>query len=436
MKFLTKSLLLSAIATTSLLAGDGKMTTTQKVADLQKQVTELRQELAANSKADQKTDNVLKNVKFELNPVLHTAYDANGANGDNLDFAEIPVKTVDANAQKSGTVRMHARATTFGFKAKVDAVEAYLQADLDGAATGSSYTPRMKHGYVRHTSMNGHQWTAGQTTTVFADVATSGEILENQGLDSTALRQAGLSYKHAFTKNTSLAVGAERPYTDITLSDGTMVKPNLRTGFSTTSAYTGANAPDVTAQIKHETSMGHVTLSGLARELRVRAVGRQAALVGNSGRKIGWGTGLTGLVYVNGKSTSLYGQAFGGKGVGRYFSDLTGQAAYVTKNAAGKTTIDTQKAYQFVVGMQHMWNEKYRSNVFFRYTCLKEAKGTPVGAGIPQINKKINVAGTNFIYTPVKGMDVGLEYLWARRETVAKKKGTANRVTAMVSYKF
>lgn len=435
MKFLTKSLLLSAIATTSLLAGDGKMSTSQKVADLQKQITELRQELASNAKADQKTDDMLKNVKFELNPILHTGYDANGANGDDLNFAAIPLKNIDANAQKSGTVRMHARGTTFGFKVKADNVEAYFQGDLDGSATRSSYAPRMKHGFVRHTNANGHQWTAGHTTTLFADSATSGEMLENQSLNSGNPRQAGLSYKHAFTKATSFAIGAERPFTDVTLSDGTTVTPNLTSGFSTTSGYTGANLPDATMQLKHEHSMGHVALSGLVRELRVRASGNEAALVGGSGRKMGWGTGLSTLLHVNGKTTCVYGQAFGGKGVGRYFSDLNGQSAYVDMNTAGRTRIDAQKAYQLVVGMQHHWNEKYRSNVFFRHTNVKDSKNAPAAIKA-LLNKKINAAGTNLIYTPVKGMDVGLEYLWARRETVANRKGTANRVTAMVSYKF
>jgi len=59
---------------------------------------------------------------------------------------------------------------------------------------------------------------------------------------------------------------------------------------------------------------------------------------------------------------------------------------------------------------------------------------TPVGT---QVTTGVDKFFSNIIFEPVKGLDLGLEYAYARRETLANAaQGHINRATAAAVYHF
>jgi hypothetical protein len=51
-------------------------------------------------------------------------------------------------------------------------------------------------------------------------------------------------------------------------------------------------------------------------------------------------------------------------------------------------------------------------------------------------NEKVQQAWINFIYTPVKPIDLGVEYVNGKRDTFAGKSYKDNRVGLMAKYSF
>ncbi|MFX9988226.1 DcaP family trimeric outer membrane transporter, partial [Acinetobacter baumannii] len=51
-------------------------------------------------------------------------------------------------------------------------------------------------------------------------------------------------------------------------------------------------------------------------------------------------------------------------------------------------------------------------------------------------NEKVQQAWINFIYTPVKPIDLGLEYVNGKRETFAGDSYKDNRIGLMAKYSF
>ena len=120
--------------------------------------------------------------------------------------------------------------------------------------------------------------------------------------------------------------------------------------------------------------------------------------------------------YVDGNSNYLYGS----------------NSAYVVNAANGK--IAQNEAFGVQVGGTYKFNEKLRSTL--AYGALFADDGTDYARINDAANEEVYQAWINFIYSPVKPLDLGVEYINGKRDTFAGESKKDNRVGLMAKYSF
>lgn len=381
-------------------------------------------------------------ITFIIRPRLDLTYDQGQSPGDLMAANLIPIKNVDPSALPARNSSMNARGTQLGFKtiantADGQEITSHLEMDFFGnqtANTVSNYDPRLRYAYFTHSG-----WTAGQANSLWRDAETEGNVIDYQG-SIGFLRQAQLRYAHKWNKGFLTALSLERPVTD------TMIRTNSTTmttetapvsGFSNrTGKYGRAEIPDVIASVKYEWSSGHVNLRGLYRNLKVNySAGPQTY----SPRKNAHGIGLAAKYNIYGKS-NIFGQINSGKGVGHYFVETAGQSAYLDVTKAGSESMHLIKSDQFVVGVQHFWNDLLQSNIVYTIT---KSKGPISMYFVPKadstttrFNKQLDHVHLNTIWSMTKELEVGMEYVYSKRKTFENYKGVSKRAALMLRYSF
>lgn len=390
-------------------------------------------------------------LNFIIRPRFDAIYDAGPSTGDLMTTNTIPLKRVDGTAAQSGNTTMHGRTSQFGFKtltrgADGKEITSHVEMDFFGGQTSntaSAYDPRLRHAYLTY---NG--WTAGQTTSLWRDADTEGNVIDSQG-SIGFLRQAQLRYTHNWTKSFSTALSVERPLSDTmirTTATAVSSETTAASGFSSRSGtYGRATTPDIIANAKYEGSWGAVGVRGLYRDIKVRYSNSDAGTQIYAPSKGAYGAGLNIKLNVYGKS-NIFGQVNGGKGVGRYFAEAAGQSAFVDVQTAGAEKMTLVKSRQFILGLQHYWSDAWQSNIVYSTTRSTAPAGTydvpqsvnststsPVAA---RFNKQLDHIHLNTIWSVTKELDVGAEYAYGARQTFGNYKGTANRVMLMARYTF
>src|SRR3990167_984507 len=120
--------------------------------------------------------------------------------------------------------------------------------------------------------------------------------------------------------------------------------------------------------------------------------------------------------YVDGNSNYLYGS----------------NSAYVVNTSNGK--IAQNEAFGVQVGGTYKFNEKLRSTL--AYGALFADDSTDYATLNSTANEEVYQAWINFIYSPVKPLDLGVEYINGKRDTFAGNSYKDNRVGLMAKYSF
>ena len=120
--------------------------------------------------------------------------------------------------------------------------------------------------------------------------------------------------------------------------------------------------------------------------------------------------------YVDGNSNYLYGS----------------NSAYEVNTSNDK--IAQNEAFGVQVGGTYKFNEKLRSTL--AYGALFADDGTDYARINDAANEEVYQAWINFIYSPVKPLDLGVEYINGKRDTFAGDSYKDNRVGLMAKYSF
>ena len=124
--------------------------------------------------------------------------------------------------------------------------------------------------------------------------------------------------------------------------------------------------------------------------------------------------------YVDGNSNYLYGS----------------NSAYVVNTSNGK--IAQNEAFGVQVGGTYKFNEKLRSTLAYGALFADDSTdyATSNPTANPTANEEVYQAWINFIYSPVKPLDLGVEYINGKRDTFAGNSYKDNRVGLMAKYSF
>lgn len=314
----------------------------------------------------------------------------------------------------------------------------------NGAANSSSlnYSFRLRHAFLDY---NG--WTAGFTTTTFHMTDALLPSVDLNGICAgNMFRQPLLRYTYGFNKSTAISLAIENPKVDYITYHS---KPTANTA---NYSYLGRDAsnnhgkptrPDIIAKIQHTfANKSMIGLSAIQRDLSIKYNNNNANSDGKKYTANGYGINLTGKVITFGDSF-LTGGYIQGRGLGQYIIEMAGRSAIfsdISDDAKANRRYRTLPMYQAWVGYSHAWNKQFQTNVGASYSQLRtrlNATRSPVNYWIdPGLDKTFRRLLVNTIYKPENNFEVGLEYMFIKRQSTLNYKAIGNRMQLGLSYKF
>jgi hypothetical protein len=184
--------------------------------------------------------------------------------------------------------------------------------------------------------------------------------------------------------------------------------------------------PDAAARLAWSGKAGEASLAGLVRQVRVESAGVSASTTG-------WGVSAGGKLWLNAsKSSDIRVLATYGHNASRYIGlNFAPDAVYdpIANDLASVNVIAALAAARIAIAPQ------VRLNLIGSYQDVDYAGSLPV-ASIATYNKQAWSAAANVFYSPVKNIDLGIEYRHGKRKLVNGSDGTLDRLEFAAKYSF
>lgn len=296
-------------------------------------------------------------------------------------------------------------------------ITSYLELDFFGSTDTYSYTPRLRHAY----GSIGHLL-AGQTWTTFLNVAAIADTLDIGGPVGSVLylRQPLVRWTQPFSlagANLEFQAAAESPRSRVAATPALQETPDTY-GF----IYPDEDRyPDLVARLNYNPDWGTLSLSGMGRHIR--------STQPNSERiQEAWGgaVSLAGRINVYGldniRFMANYGDAYG-----RYAQ--TGSFEDASLDSLGRLRL--VDSYGAMLAYQHWWSNAWRSSLVYGF----EQADQPVFVDGGLTRQAQSLHG-NLLWSPVRQVTIGLEYIYATRELVNGHTGALNRVQFSTRFDF
>lgn len=301
-------------------------------------------------------------------------------------------------------LRATAKTTRFGldFTAPVggdNKVGGKIEVDF-ADASGSNDGLRLRHGYLTF-----NNWLFGQTTSNFLSSHAPEMIDFNTNLGGGTTRIPQVRYNYKLAPDTQLFVSAEEGDSKGTVAaDPTYRLPNLTAkvtqGFAAGKGTASARA--LVENYKSKAADDTETAWGVAAGASY-AVTDQLKLNGD-------------VSYTEGNSNYLYGS----------------NSAYSVVDG----NIEQNKFTAVQVGATYKFNEKLRSTLAYGALFADDGSAYAKDALNSNANEEAQQAWINFIYAPVKPVELGLEYVNGKRKNFAGESYNDDRVGLMAKYSF
>jgi hypothetical protein len=168
--------------------------------------------------------------------------------------------------------------------------------------------------------------------------------------------------------------------------------------------------PDLSAQFHYAQGWGHVQIAGIVRKMKWDDLNQDQFNL--TGEATGWGVNLsTNLKFQ--KKHVIRGQVAYGEGVENYWNDAPVDVG-IKNNFSNPTTPVVGKALPIlgIVGfVDSNWTEKWSTTVGYSLVDIDNSDGQA-----PSAFKKGQYALANVMFYPAKGLMLGPEIQWGKRE--------------------
>ena len=323
----------------------------------------------------------------------------------------IPVGGVD---EAHADIDTHAMFSRFWFASDGEVqghkTRAYLEFDLFGGGMSNlgNQASTNTHGVtLRQAYVTWDKWLAGQTWSNFQDVAALPDAVDFVGPTegTTFVRQAQVRYTSG-----PFSVALENPQT-------------LVNGYRSTTRTISddGSLPDLTARWTTKGDWGHVSVAGIARQLRHDTAPTSAS-------DTGYGVSVSGK-YNLGKSDDVRYMLTAGRGIGRYVAFGLGADGVLDASAGELDGIGVLAGF---VSWRHVFNPKLRGNLMFSRAQLDNDTDW-TGFGVTESAQSVHA---NLIYSPFPKLDIGAELIWGNREVESGADGDLRRLHTTVKYSF
>ncbi|WP_180064462.1 DcaP family trimeric outer membrane transporter [Acinetobacter sp. YH12095] len=423
-QFMIKGL---AIAVTTLMVGTAHAAKTE-----QQQIQELRQEVEALKSLIQQQQQVQQQQQTQIAQVqqakpaapvsaLSSLKSKSGADvsiyGSIRGDANYIIKGADndfnsahtSKEEASDKLRATAKVTRLGLDFNTPVGDNKVGGKVEVDFASGSDNLRIRHAYL---TLN--NWLFGQTTSNFLSnhAPEMIDFATNIGGGTTRVPQVRYNYKLA--PATELFVSAEEGNSSSQIYDAKEDK--------IVSSDVTYRAPVLTAKV----TQGFADGKGLA---SARALVEHYKSEAANDDKTGWGAAVgtnyqvaeplkvsADVSYVKGNSNYLYGN----------------NSAFYVNTVNGE--IEQNETIGVQVGATYKFSPQLRSTL--AYGALFADDGTDYARLNTGANEKVQQAWINFIYSPVKPVDLGIEYINGERETFKGQKFSDDRVGFMARYSF
>ncbi|MEZ9539425.1 DcaP family trimeric outer membrane transporter [Shewanella sp. 10N.286.51.B8] len=309
-------------------------------------------------------------------------------------------------------VDFQARETRFNFKTITDIddhkLTGFIELDFMTHADGNervsnSYSPRIRHAFVSFDN-----WTVGQSWTTFQNPAALPENLDFVGAaeGTPFVRQTQIRYT-----NGGFQLSVENP--EATLN-GYQSPSRILSG--------SGMVPDVVARYNFKTEAGaKLSVAGIARQLNIET---RISDTQFDATALGYGVSFSGILPVGAddiKFTATYGE-----GLGRYMALNYVNAGVIDADG----DIEAITSYGGFIAYRHWWNDQWRTSV----TASAFSADNDVSLMGENVNKDSYSGYVNLLYSPVKPLTVGVEYMYAKNSKENGIEGELNRVMFSAKY--
>lgn len=413
-KFLAKGL---AVAVTTLMMGTVAHAETQE----QKEIKQLRQEVEALKALVTQQQQVQHNQAVQIEQVkaapqpsaaapkaLSTKSDTEvklygfvrgdanyiieGSAGDFSDVAKTNGQTRDKLVATAKTTRLG-----LDFKTSVNGAEVGGKLESDFAGTNDSF--RIRQAYLTY-----ENWLIGQTQSNFLSNHAPFMIDFSTNVGGGTTRLPMVRYGFDLTPATQLFLAAEKPN-----SSAEDIKSSV---------------PTLTAKLAHnfDDKKGNASARALVEVYKDEDVNK---------RKAGWGlaAGTTYQVLDPLKATLDVSYT---KGVNGILYGTNANAAFVDDE--GNRNIEQNEIWAVQTGLTYSILSNLKTSL--GYGALFADKDSDYADLNPTANKEVQQAWLNLVYSPVKPLEFGVEYVNGERKTFNNGKFKDNRIGLMSKYSF
>jgi hypothetical protein len=350
--------------------------------------------------------------------------------------------TIPVPGEQGQNANFTARWTRLEFETHTDNsrfgdIKTYIQVDFFNGKTQSefaSFPLRLRFAYI-----DIGNWRFGQDGSVFMDYDVFPNVIDYEGPGGIMLmRQSVARYTLPVTDHFKIAVAAEQPWTDMTLTDavGTpLVGKRIQ------------NMPDFTSHLRYDTHYGHAQLSGIVRKLTYQP---DDFSFDDSTTATGYGINFTGDLhpwallmgiepsnisdceseYRAGLAKSRFlGQYSAGYGLARYIQDANGLGVDAALTSAG--SLEALFCRGWFAVYEHWWARRWSSNIVYGENANSHTDTQPLDtyAGSKYL-------AANLLWVTAPNTYIGIEYLWGERENVDGQSAQARRIQLGFSKNF
>ena len=327
--------------------------------------------------------------------------------GANNDFNSVHTSKEDAQDK----LRATAKTTRIGldFKTNVEGADVGGKIEADFAG-GDGEQFRVRHAYL---TLN--NWLFGQTTSNFLSNHAPEMIDFGTNVGGGTTRIPQVRYSHKLAPQTQLFISAEEG--NSSANEWKLNDKNVEVLESSSVTY---RLPTLTAKLTQgfAEGKGQASARALIEHYKSESANDDEFAYGvAAGANFQVSDPLkvsADVTYVKGNSNYLYGS----------------NSAYVLDN----NDIAQNEAVGVQVGGTYKISPKLRTTL--AYGAVFADDSTDYAKTVPTANEKVQQAWANLIYTPVKPIDLGVEYINGKRETFAGQSFKDNRVGLMAKYNF
>ena len=317
---------------------------------------------------------------------------------------------VEGNGKQ--VVDFQARETRFNFKTQTDLdghkltgfIELDFMTHTDGnERVSNSYSPRIRQAFMSYDN-----WTVGQTWSTFQNPGALPENLDFVGAaDGTPfVRQTQVRYTSG-----GFQFSLENPETTVT--------PYQSAGRITSGS---GILPDFVARYNYKSEGGAAySFAGIVRRLDLETTVGGVEIDSDA---MGFGASVAGIIPVGKddiKFTATYGD-----GLGRYMALNYANAAVLDS----QNDLQTISSYGGFISYRHWWSEQWRSSVTLSGFKADNDEALTGGG----VNKEAYSGYVNLLYSPIKPLTVGVEYMYAKNTKENGDDGDLNRIMFSAKY--